>query len=224
MSYFTKETVKYFSRLAKNNNKEWFVAHRDELEQHVMEPARMFVMHMGDNLREIAPDIQAIPQIDKSIFRLHRDVRFSKNKAPYKTNLGIFLWEGPAKKMECSGFYVGIEPKLFFVGLGMYIFTPEQIKKFRETVYNNANAEELNKIIKNIKKKGYKINETHYRQIPRGFDKDYQYADLLKYNGLYAYYENKNLEELLNSDQIKFLFKKFKDILPLHNWLLKNMF
>lgn len=224
MSYFTKDTVKYFSRLEKNNNKKWFEEHREELEQHVMEPARIFVMHMGDNLREIAPDIQAIPQIDKSIFRLHRDVRFSKNKAPYKTNLGIFFWEGPAKKMECPGFYIGIEPKLFFVGLGMYMFTPEQIKKFREIVSDVSKAEELTKIIKSLKKKSYKINEPHLKQVPRGFDKEYKYVDLLKFNGLYAFYENKNLDELLNSDQVKFLFKKFKDMLPLHSWFLDNMF
>ncbi len=224
MSFFTRDTVKYFARLEKNNNREWFDAHRDELEQNVMEPARVFVTVMGDTLRDIAPDIQAIPAVDKSIFRLHRDVRFSKNKTPYKTNLGIFLWEGPAKKMECSGFYIGIEPKLFFVGLGMYMFTPEQIKIFREAAYNPNNAEELIKILEQLKKKGYKINEPHFKQIPRGFDKNYKYADLLKYNGLYAFYENSNLEELINSDQIKFLFKKFKDMLPIHKWLLKNMF
>ena len=224
MSYFTKDTIKYFSRLKRNNNRRWYDAHREELEQNVMEPARIFIMHMGDCLRQIAPDIQAIPQIDKSIFRLHRDVRFSKNKAPYKTNLGIFLWEGPAKKMECSGFYLGIEPKLFFVGLGMYMFTPDQIKKFRETVYDTANAEELNKIIKNLKKKGYKINNTHFKKVPRGFEKEYKYADLLKYNGLYAFYESDTLEELFETDQIKFLYKKFKDMLPLHKWLLKKMF
>ena len=223
MSYFTKDTIKYFSRLKRNNNRKWYDAHREELEQNVMEPARIFIMHMGDCLRQIAPDIQAIPQIDKSIFRLHRDVRFSKNKAPYKTNLGIFLWEGPAKKMECSGFYLGIEPKLFFVGLGMYMFTPDQIKKFRETVYDTANAEELNKIIKNLKK-GYKINNTHFKKVPRGFEKEYKYADLLKYNGLYAFYESDTLEELFETDQIKFLYKKFKDMLPLHKWLLKKMF
>ena len=224
MSYFTKDTIKYFSRLKRNNNRKWYDAHREELEQNVMEPARIFIMHMGDCLRQIAPDIQAIPQIDKSIFRLHRDVRFSKNKAPYKTNLGIFLWEGPAKKMECSGFYLGIEPKLFFVGLGMYMFTPDQIKKFRETVYDTANAEELNKIIKNLKKKGYKINNTHFKKVPRGFEKEYKYVDLLKYNGLYAFYESDTLEELFETDQIKFLYKKFKDMLPLHKWLLKKMF
>ncbi len=224
MSIFTKETVKFFDRLKKNNNKKWFEAHREDLEFHVMEPARVFVMCMGDVLREIAPDIQAIPQVDKSIFRLHRDVRFSKNKAPFKTNLGIFLWEGPAKKMECSGFYLGIEPKLFFAGFGMYMFTPEQLKKFREKVYNMENAKELTEIIKNLKKKGYKINEPHLKLVPRGFDKEYKYADLLKYNGLYAYYESSNMDELLNSDQIKFLFKKSKDMLPIHQWLLKNMF
>jgi uncharacterized protein (TIGR02453 family) len=224
MSFFTKDTVKYFTRLEKNNNREWFEAHRDELEQNVMEPARVFIMVMGDALREIAPDIQAIPSIDKSIFRLHRDVRFSKNKAPYKTNLGIFLWEGPAKKMECSGFYIGLEPKLFFCGFGMYMFTPEQIKKYREIICNESKAKELTTIFTKLKKKGYKINTPHFKQVPRGFDKDYKYADLLKYNGLYAFYESSNYDEIFDSDQVKFFAKRFLDMLPIHRWLLNNMF
>jgi len=106
----------------------------------------------------------------------------------------------------------------------MYMFTPEQIKTFREAVYNKNIADELTNILKQLKKKGYKINEPHFKQVPRGFDKNYKYSDLLKYNGLYAFYENSNYDEIFNSDQVKFLTKKFKDMLPIHKWLLKNMF
>jgi len=224
MSYFTNETVKFFKQLDKNNTKEWFEANRARFESEVLDPAKIFVLHMGDMLRDIAPDVMAIPKTDKSIFRLHRDVRFSKNKAPYKTNLGIFFWEGEGKKMECSGFYMHIDPKTYFLGVGMYMFTPDQIKKFRELVYNPVKAEELTKIINKIEKKGYKINDTHYKTVPRGFDKEYKYADMLKYNGLFAFYESKELKELLEADQLKFLFEKFKDVSPLHRWLLENMF
>lgn len=192
MSYFTKETVKFFKQLDKNNTKEWYEAHRDRLNEDVLDPAKIFVLHMGDMLRDIAPNVMAIPKTDKSIFRLHRDVRFSKNKAPYKTNLGILFWEGEGKKMECSGFYMHVDPKTYFLGTGMYMFTPEQIKKFREVLYNPDKAEELKKIIKMIEKKGYKINDTHYKTVPRGFDKEYKYADMLKYNGLFAFYESKD--------------------------------
>ena len=224
MSYFTKETVKFFRDLDKNNNKEWFDVNRDRLNQYVLDPAKVFVLHMGDMLREIAPGVQAIPKTDKSIFRLHRDTRFSKNKSPYKTNLGMLFWEGPGKKLECSGFYMHVEPKLYYVGVGFYMFTPEHMKKFREIVYNPNKAKELLQIFQKLEKKGYKINDTHYKTVPRGFDKEYKYADLLKFNGLYTYYESKNMKELLEAeDQIEFIFKKYKDISPLHYWLLENM-
>lgn len=223
MSYFTKDTVKFFRQLHKNNSKEWFEKHREDFELHVMEPAKVFVMHMGDSLKEISPAVNAVPKTDKSIFRLHRDVRFSKNKAPYKTNLGIYFWEGSGKKMECSGYYMHIEPGLFFVGAGMYMFSPVQIKTFRKVVYNPDKAKELLDIIKKIENKGYSINETYYKQVPRGFDKEYKFADLLKYNGLYAYYESTDINELLEADQIKFLYKKYKDMKPLHEWMVKNI-
>ena len=224
MSYFTTDTVKFFKQLEKNNTKEWFESHREDLELHVMEPARVFVLHMGDMLRDIAPGINAVPKTDKSIFRLHRDTRFSKNKAPYKTNLGIFFWEGSAKKMECPGFYMHIEPKEFFIADGMYMFTPDQVKKFREVVVKPEKAKELSGIINKITKKGYRVNEPQLKQTPRGFDKEYKYADLLKYTGIYVYYENKDMNELLEADQLKFIFKMYKDFLPFHQWLLKEMF
>jgi uncharacterized protein (TIGR02453 family) len=103
----------FLSKLSKNNNREWFESHRDEYGAMFLEPAQEFVVEMGEKLQTIRPNIIALPKIDKSIFRLHRDVRFSKDKLPYKTNLGIIFWEGDDKKLESSGFYFHIEPKYF---------------------------------------------------------------------------------------------------------------
>ena len=74
---FTKETVAFFRGLKKNNTREWFEGHRDVYEQHVMEPAKSFVVALGNRLKEISPNIVAAPKINKSIFRLNRDTRFS---------------------------------------------------------------------------------------------------------------------------------------------------
>ena len=92
-------------------------------------------------------------KIDKSIFRLHRDVRFSKNKEQYKTNLGILFWVGEGKKMESCGLYFHIDSKKFFIATGMYMFTKDQIKMYRELISIEDNGKELNKIIKQIEKK-----------------------------------------------------------------------
>ena len=101
---FTKETFRFFRDLENNNTKEWFQENRTLYEKNVMEPAQEYVMEMGERLKSISPKIVAIPKTDKSIFRIYRDVRFSKDKTPYKTHLGIFFWEGPRKKLGNPGF------------------------------------------------------------------------------------------------------------------------
>ena len=87
---FNRKTFKFFKDLEENNTREWFEEHRSIFEKNVMEPAQEFVMEMGERLKSISPKIVAIPKTDKSIFRIYRDVRFSKDKTPYKTHLGIF--------------------------------------------------------------------------------------------------------------------------------------
>ena len=97
---FPKRTTGFLNKLSKNNTREWFEENRSSYNSDFLEPLICFVEEMGGKLLQIDPEITAIPKIDKSIFRLHRDVRFSKNKEPYKTNAGILFWNGKAKKME----------------------------------------------------------------------------------------------------------------------------
>ncbi len=117
---FSPKTIAFFNTLKKNNSKEWFNAHKQDFTNHVMEPAKTFVTEMGKALKTLSPDIIAIPLVNKSIFRIYRDVRFSPDKSPYKTHLGIFFWEGGRPKMECSGYYFHLEPPNVYLGAGLY--------------------------------------------------------------------------------------------------------
>ncbi len=144
---FPQSTIKFLTSLSRNNNKEWFEKNRVRYDFEMLQPAIQFVIDLGEKLFQLSPNINAIPKIDKSIFRLYRDVRFSKNKSPFKTNLGLYFWEGRGKKMECSGLYFHIEPKLFFLGAGMYQFTGDQLKKYRQLVSDPVAGKELNDII-----------------------------------------------------------------------------
>jgi len=220
---FPKSAADFLGKLARNNNKQWFEAHREEFETHVFIPAQMFVTELGEKLRTISPGIIAIPKTDKSIFRIHRDVRFSKDKSPYKTNLGVLLWEGSGKKMECSAFYMHIEQKSFFVGTGIYGFTDTQIKKFRELVSADFRAAELESILQKIEKKGYSLGGKTLKKTPRNYDKEYEYANLYQYTGMYAGYESTNMKEVFEGDLTDLCFKKFKDLFPLHKWLIENI-
>ena len=218
-SNFPKCAADFLNKLSHNNNKEWFENHRDEYKTMFFEPAQEFVIEMGSKLQTIRPNIIAIPKIDKSIFRLHRDVRFSKDKLPYKTNLGILFWEGDDKKLESSGFYFHIEPKYYFLGGGTYVFTDNMIKTYREALADEAAGEQITKAIKKVTKAGYKIGGKHFKRIPKGFDANFPRAELLLHKGLYCFYESKNIGQLKPKTVFDYCFNHFKAMLPVHSWL-----
>jgi len=88
---FSKDSIKFYEDLTNNNSKEWFADHKSDYEEFVMKPARSFVIDLGERLQAISPEIQAIPKTDKSIFRIYRDIRFTPDKRPFKTHLGILF-------------------------------------------------------------------------------------------------------------------------------------
>ena len=107
---FVKTAAGFLGKLKKNNNRDWFQNHKTEFEESVMEPAQEFVFLMGKQLEMVIPGIIADPKINRSIFRLNRDTRFSSDKTPYKTNLGIYFWEGKQSRLATSGFFFTLNP------------------------------------------------------------------------------------------------------------------
>jgi uncharacterized protein (TIGR02453 family) len=225
-SGFSKETVKFFAGLEKNNSKTWFEEHRSIYDKHVLPEAQSFVQAMGQKLQsEISENIEAIPKIDKSIFRLHRDVRFSKNKDPYKTHLGIFFWEGQAKKIENPGFYFQLNGREIFYGVGLHIFPPTALAQWRQAVADDTMGTDLERISDKIlgKNKTYRLMDKHYKKVPRGFAAGHPRADWLLYNGLAYAYTQKLDETIYQPSFLDFSFQIFKDMSLIHPWLLKML-
>lgn len=221
---FPFQTINFLKKLSRNNNREWFQAHKDEYESDFLFPAQMCVVHLGEFLRDFIPGIIAEPEINKSIFRLNRDIRFSKNKNPYKTNLGIYMWKGKRKKLECSGFYFHIEPKTFLIAVGFYIFPDDVLKKYRQILLKLDKNSELFSIITKLKKKGYSIEEKKYKKIPPGFTPDHPFAELATFGGLYAMFETNDLEQFKSKDIFNFTEIVMKNMLPLHKWIVENLY
>jgi uncharacterized protein (TIGR02453 family) len=221
-SGFTKETVRFFAALRKNNNRDWFEQNRATYEDHVIAPAKLFVTAMGEKLKRIAPGIVAVPAVNKSIFRIYRDTRFSLDPAPYKTHLGIYFWEGTRPKMESSGFYFQLEPPDLYLGGGMYMIPDDLLAKFRKDVADPRRGAEIAKIVAAIRaREGFSVEGGHYKRVPAGFDPGHPNADLLKHKGLYASYETKVPEEFYSARLVDYCLERFEPIVPLHRWLMK---
>jgi uncharacterized protein (TIGR02453 family) len=217
---FSKETVEFFRGLKRNNNKDWFEAHREVYQDHVLEPAKAFVVAMGPRLKEISQNIVAAPKVNKSIFRLNRDTRFSLDKTPYKPNLGLYFWEGPRSRMESPGFYVHLEPPTFLLGAGYYMFPDWIRERFRRAVLHPKSGRELASILKKITRTSdFEIGGKHYKRVPSGYDASHPNAPLLLHNGLHAGWETTVPKEFFTPGLVDYCFEKFRLFADLHRWL-----
>jgi uncharacterized protein (TIGR02453 family) len=221
---FTKATFKFFKDLEISNTKKWFEENRKIYEKNVLEPAQEFVMETGERLKSISPKIVAIPKTDKSIFRIYRDMRFSKDKTPYKTHLGIFFWEGPKKKLGNPGYYLQLDKSSILIAGGLYSLPNDIVKTYRDAISDSKKGTEIARILKKITKNpSYQLGGMRYKRVPRGYDSENPNVDLLLHNGLYIYYEGPIPKEVYSSDFLDYSFGIFKDMLPLHNWIRDNI-
>ena len=220
-SGFPEDCTAFYRNLRENNNKAWFDKHRADFDSSVMAPARRFVIEMGALLREISPGIHAVPKINKSIFKIHRDTRFSRDKTPFKTNLAIWFWEGDRKRMECPGYYFHLEPDRLRLGVGMYMFTKSMLKVYRDSVVHPRYGAALLRALEEVERGGYFIGGRHYKKTPRGYDPDHPNAALLLFNGLHGGVESGIPGELYSERILDYCFKRYRDMHPLHQWLFE---
>lgn len=216
---FPKSASNFLRALKRNNDKGWFASNRDEYERTVLNPARGFVVAMGDRLRGELPGINADPRTDRSIFRIHRDVRFSPDKSPFKTHLGVILWDGPGAKLESSGFYFHLDPPELYLGTGFYYFSKESLAAYRELVLDAKAGPSLQRAVNLVVRRGYAIGGEKTKRVPRGCDPQHPRAELLKHKGLYVGIGMKQPPELHGPELVEFCHGHFRAMLPLHRQL-----
>jgi len=216
---FPNEAILFFVELSANNNKTWFAEHKPEFEKFVMTPARDFVVAMGERLQELSPGITADPRVNKSIFRIYRDIRFSKDKTPYKTNLGLWFWVGGGAKVENPGYYFHLDAENLMVGVGSHSFSKPQLKAYRDAVVDPELGPALTKVVSDLVGKGYGIGQKTYKRAPRGYDPDHQYADLLLYSGLTSGIDLGIPSELHSPALLELCFQRYRDMAPMVYWL-----
>jgi uncharacterized protein (TIGR02453 family) len=220
-SGFPKACLDFYTALSRNNNKAWFESNRSVFEKEIMAPARAFVSAMGERLDMLAPGIHAEPKVNRSLFRINRDTRFSKDKTPYKTHLAVWFWEGQGPRMECSGFYFHLQPDQLILGTGIYCFSKPQLAQFRESAIHPEYGPSLRTAFDQASAKGFEITGRHYKRIPRGFDPDHPNADLLLFNGLAAAFRVDPPPQLHSVELVDYCLGYFVDMNPIHRWLVE---
>ena len=125
----------FLEELSRYNNRKWFEANRDRYEREVREPALAYITAMEAPLKKISPHFTAVPKkVGGSLMRLHRDVRFSNNKLPYKTNVGIQFRHEAGKDIHSPGLYFHIAPDEVFIAVGIWHPDSDTLRALRETI------------------------------------------------------------------------------------------
>lgn len=203
--------LNFLTKLKENNNREWFEANRKEYLD-VKKIFENFVVQLIEGISQFDKTIHNITVKDCT-YRIYRDLRFSKDKTPYKTHLGAFVCPF-GKKSGYSGYYFHIEPNTqssFLSGghqliTGSYRPTPKLLQSIREEIWTNGEQ-----FVKNIKKaEGFKlIKEDALKKAPRGFPSDYKYIEYIK---LKDYCLAKTVDDkfILNKNLIENTIKEFR--------------
>jgi uncharacterized protein (TIGR02453 family) len=178
------ETFSFLRALAKHNDRTWFQAHRADYEAYWLEPAMQLVEAIGAKLRKVSPDVRAEPRVNGSIYRINRDIRFSKDKRPYKTHLDLMFPEGAEK--WAPGYWFRLTPDVVMVGAGMHVFDGPLMDRYRHAVVDPSHGAALAAAVAKVRKAGYEVGDVRYKRVPRGFDPEHPRAELLLHNSLTA--------------------------------------
>lgn len=222
-SAFPEQTLRFLAGIGFENSKEWFEANRDLYQAGYVEPARRFVESLGPQLKKISPGVRFEPKVNGSIGRINRDVRFARDKSPYKDHLDLWFWHGDKKGWDRPGFYLRIAPKTIFLGSGMHTLEGDLLERFRKAVFADASGRALQNAIDKVKKAGpYEVGGATRKTLPRGYDTSHPRAGLLLHEGLYAGLE------LPAADAVKPGFAEralehFAATWPIGKWLLEEV-
>ncbi len=179
-TYITPELFTFLRELQENNNREWFQANKKRFEAQVREPLLQFVTDFGIRLAEISPHFLAdARKSGGSLFRINRDIRFSKDKSPYKTNSGLQFRHESGKDVHAPGFYLHLEPDSVFVGVGIWHPENKTLGKIRDAIVETP--EKWQAAISDAEfTQTFALSGDSLKRPPRGYDADHPFIEDLK--------------------------------------------
>ena len=217
--YFTIKTIEFFVQIGLNNHKSWYLEHKNEYEEHVLEPFKNLVLELSDTMLKIDPLFTVEPKVDKTISRIYKDIRFSKDKLPFRNNAWITfkIRSEDWKTRPC--FYFEITPEMYRYGMGFYNADTKTIGDFRTSIETDKNV--FKTIINNFDKKGiFKLEGDNFKRLKNpGLSEK-----------LWDYYRKKSFYLASNFEIDDFLFSEklsdklkndFLTLKPLYDYLNK---
>lgn len=217
-AYFTPATFRFFKTLARNNNREWFQAHKGEYERHVRDPFLHFIADMQAPLAKLSAHYRADPRKSGgSLFRIYRDTRFANDKQPYKPWQGARFFHERRREIAAPSFYIHIQPGECHIGGGMWHPEPDALKQIRAFLADNPAAWKKATQSKGFRERFGFWGESLSRP-PRGYDPAHELIEDLKRKDFAA--GTDFAEELAcSAELLPWSVEQFKRIAPMIDYL-----
>ncbi len=212
---FTPKTLSFLRSLKRNNDREWFAAHRDQFEACCRAPMVAIVERLAVDMRSFAPGLIADPKV--SLFRQYRDTRFSDDKTPMKTNIAATFPNRTLGRMNGAGLYFEVGPDYVWIGGGAYQPDAAQLHLIREHIVSEYKRFDALVRTPAFKKLGGLKGDTLTR-VPRGFDKAHRAATYLMHKQFLAFREEPG-SFATSMDFYKHLVGSFRTMAPLVKFL-----
>jgi len=173
--FFNPQLFRFLAQLRRNNRRPWFLKHKAEFDEFARQPSLRFIADLQLRMREVSPWLVANPKpVGGSLFRIYRDVRFSKDKRPYKWHIGMqFRHAGSSENVHGPGLYLHLEPKECFVAGGVWQPDPRSLARIRDAVA--WKPEQWRKA-----KRGLELGGETLSRPPRGYAADHPLIEDLK--------------------------------------------
>ncbi len=176
-SGFSPDTTTFLSELAAHNNREWFQDNKARYEDQVRDPALAFIAAMAQPLSGLSAHFTAVPKkTGGSLMRVHRDTRFSKDKVPYKTNIGIQFRHERGKDVHAPGYYFHIDPEQVFIGAGVWHPDGSALGKIRDAIAADPQGWQTAR----ASISGWHLEGDRLKRAPKGYDPDHPMIEDLK--------------------------------------------
>ncbi len=218
--YFTPGTFKFLRALAKNNNREWFAAHKADYESQLRDPYLRLIAALAEPLRSVSPHYVADPRpVGGSLFRIYRDTRFANDKTPYKTWAGARFGHERSKELmgEAPVFYLHVEPGNHFIGGGLWHPGAESLRRVRDYLVNNPASWKTATRSAAFRKR-FELGGDALSRPPRGYDPGHELIEDLKRKDFVCMAALDD-ETMLSPQLPKVLIKHFQGAAPMVDWL-----
>ena len=148
---FGPETFAFLRELAEHNDRTWFTQNRPHYEEYYLAPALAFISEIGPRLaKELPGEVHFEPRVNGSLFRINRDVRFSRDKAPYKDHIDMWFWTGDEKGWETPGYFMRLQEGRWAIGAGIHHFGKESLRVYRDAVVDQAKGAPLKQLFRKL--------------------------------------------------------------------------